>query len=80
MQTMENLRPQGGGRSAANALKVMVSHWFYNVPATVPMTLPMDEGPAGRQPGPDADGRNCRNATFYKFLKHSGLTARKCRR
>ena len=68
MQSTGSLRPRGGGRSAANALKVMVFHWFYNVSATVPMTLPMGKGPAGRQPGLDADDRNCRNTTFYKVL------------
>ena len=80
LQTVGFQRPRGGGRSAANALKVMVSHWFYNVSATVPMTLPMGEGPAGRQPGPDADGRNCRNAMFYRVYKYFRLIVRNCRR
>ena len=68
MQSIGILRPRGGGRSAANILKVMVFHWFYNVSATVPMTLPMGKGPGGRQPGLDADGGICRNTTFYKVL------------
>ena len=68
MQTMEILRPRCGGRSVANALKVCVFPWLYIVSATVPMTLPMGKGPAGRQPGLDADDRNCRNITFYKVL------------
>ena len=77
---MEILRPRCGGRSVANALKVLVSHGFYNVSATVPMTLPMGKGPADRQPRLDADDRNCRNITFIRFYKHFGLTARNCRR
>ena len=68
MQTIELLRPRCGGRSVANALKVCVFHWFYNVSATVPMTLSMGKGPAGRQPGLDADDRNHRNITFYNVL------------
>ncbi len=68
MQTIEIVRPRCGGRSVASALEVLVFHWFYNVSATVPMTLPMGKGPADRQPRLDADDRNCRNIMFYKVL------------
>ena len=77
MQTLGILRPRGGGWAAANALKVMVFHWFYNVSATVPMTLPMGEGPAGRQLGLDADVGNARNALFYNVFEAFRVNCRK---
>ena len=41
------------------------------------MTSPKGEGHAGRELGLDADGGNCRNATFYKVLQAFWINCRK---
>ena len=69
MQTVGILGPRGGGRAVASTQETMVFHWFYNVSAMAPVTLPMGEGPAGRQLGLDADVGNARNALFYNVFE-----------